>query len=164
MPCLAGDLCFKDDHGFEAILKRLEPVRQSADLHGQSLPQPFRYILSVIEIRGAGMVSLFHVAVLTGLVSAGWDIGMEVASVEGGALNRMFKFKSGSKTVALAAHGSLLHKGALFDPYVFFFWKFLFSLGTVHDLSFRKAVDDAFVLVADHAGNIEFFHSGSVII
>ena len=110
------------------------------------------------------MIGLFHVALLTGLGATGRDVSMQVASIECGALNGIIKFKNGSQAVALAAHGSLLHKGAPFDLHMLFFRIFFFSLRTIHDVAFRQAMDDAFVLVADHAGNIEFLHGGPVIV
>ena len=72
----------------------------------------------------------FYVALLAGLSAVGRDVGMQIASVERGALNGIFKFKNGSQAVALAAHGSLRHEGTLFDPHVLFFRIFFFRVNS----------------------------------
>ena len=58
------------------------------------------------------MVFPRHVAVLAGLGSAVGNVGMEIAPVEGGALDRVFEFEVGAESMALAAErGDILAGG-----------------------------------------------------
>ena len=81
----------------------LEDVAQGFHLERQGLAETGRGAGPIVEVRQAGMVFARHVAVLAGLGPAVGEIGMEIAPVQGGALDRILEFEVGAESMALAA-------------------------------------------------------------
>ena len=81
----------------------LENIAQGFHLERQGLAEPGRGAGPVVEVRQAGVVLARHMAVLAGLGPAVGNVGMEIAAVQGGALDRIFEFEVGAESMALAA-------------------------------------------------------------